>query len=414
MSKTLRAARLLLMLLVVTAAVPAQIEAQPAREFGFGFNNFGDPVLSWDIYRNSFYGIPEYESASAFDALFYEAVFKSTISAPGNCFGISLLSLVMNRDGGHMGFCAPPYQYSGGMTSPGSGPSDANLRRVINILHGHQLSLACITDMLDQIGGMHTQDGSVVIKRCAAIIAKEGPCILSVTKSFNPSDGGHSMIAYAVDGDKILLVDPNRLWASTDPGHRDWYQNKLNFVECGAGYWKFDMKGHGIWPSGAGHLTVYPLSVAEPTGRSPSSLGLNASELVAKIFIVSKSSGATLLQVTDERGRRLFLPGSKAIDGDTATGLRCIVPWFPSVPDNHTEPFPFELYFSIRTPQSLEVEFTTGRDGAVFGVGDTRSYATLDCATPGDTMRVMVSGIGTARMSCRVLRSSRPHVAAIP
>jgi hypothetical protein len=414
MERSLHIMRWIFVPLMAAVVLIPRLSAQPAKEYGFGFNNFSDPELGWDIYRNSFYGIPESPASAAFDAIFYEAAFKSAISKSGNCYGISLLALLMVRDGGEMGYCAPPYQYSGDMNS-GAGPTDPKLRRVINVLHGHQLSLASIMEMLDQIGGSHSHDGSVVIKRCETLIAKEGPCIVSVTKSFNPSDGGHSMIAYAATGNKIMLVDPNRIWANTNDAHRHWYEADSNYIECGSGYWKFDMKSMlpaPLWPTGAGHLTVYPLSVAAPTGRVPSSLGLNAAELLAKIFIVSKSSDATVLQVSDGKGKRLFKPGSKEIDCDTTTGMRSIVPWFPSVSIDNPGPFPFEMYFSVRTPRYLEVELYTGKTGAVFGLGNNDSYVTLDCETPGDTITVAVSGIGTPKPSYEILRSKKSMIAS--
>jgi hypothetical protein len=228
-----------------------------------------------------------------------------------------------------------------------------------------------------------------------------------VTKTLNPSDGGHAMIAYAVSGDKIMLVDPNRVWANTNAGHRDWYDGDSNYIACTSGGWIFEMKGIDIWPSPKGHLIVYPVSVAEPTGRTPTSLGLNVGDLLAKLFIVSKSSGATILQVSDASGKRLFLPDSKAIDVDSTTGMRSIVPWFPSVTGENAGPFPFELYFSIRTPSYLEVEFTTGKTGAVFALGSSASFVRIDCSTPEDTVLVAVSGIGTSAPSYKILRSSR-------
>ncbi|MFA6234376.1 MAG: hypothetical protein WC824_09390, partial [Bacteroidota bacterium] len=407
MKKILSVTRVMIFSSVLALTLILQTSAQlPAKEYGFGFDNFKDLSVSWEIFQNSFYGIPESSAAAAFDALFYELGFKEKICASGNCFGMSLLSILMNRDGGHMGYCAPPYQYSGDMNY-GGGPSDAKLRRVINILQGHQLSLACIMEMLDQITGLHSQDGSKVIKRCEATIAKEGPCIISVTKTLNPSDGGHAMIAYAVAGDKIMVVDPNRVWANTNDGHRDWYEGDLNYIECMPGNWKFFLNDTITWPTSKGHLTVYPVSVAEPTGRTPTSLGLNVSDLLAKIFIVSKSSGATILQVSDASGKRLFLPDSKAIDVDSASGMRSIVPWFPSVTSENAGPFPFELYFSIRTPSYLEVEFITGKTGAVFALGSSASFVRIDCSTPEDTVLVAVSGIGTSAPSYKILRSSR-------
>src|SRR5579864_4213692 len=118
--------------------------AQPAPEtYGWSIVNFTTPVYSWDIYRNSMIGIPPDSSGitAPFDLVFYNAAFKSALSAAGNCYGLSLMSLVMNKDGGQLGYCCPTNFYGG---SGSTGPTDTKLTRAINIMHGHQVTLACI------------------------------------------------------------------------------------------------------------------------------------------------------------------------------------------------------------------------------------------------------------------------------
>jgi hypothetical protein len=93
---------------------------------GWRFLNFNDPTFSWDIYRDTFIGIPPSEDpvSRAFDVIFYEQVYKSKLSADGNCFGMSLLNQMILKYGGHLGYCAPVTQYSGDPTSTAMGPTD--------------------------------------------------------------------------------------------------------------------------------------------------------------------------------------------------------------------------------------------------------------------------------------------------
>jgi hypothetical protein len=135
----------------LTAMTAGALADDHASKNGWRFHNFSDPTLSWDIYRDTFIGIPASEDpvASPFDALFYEQVYKSKLAAPGNCFGMSLLSLMILQNGGHLGYCAPVTQYSGDPNATGMGPSDPLLHRAINVMHGHQVNLPTLQFLLD-------------------------------------------------------------------------------------------------------------------------------------------------------------------------------------------------------------------------------------------------------------------------
>src|ERR1700751_2278577 len=131
--------------LATAVAFPALADDY-ASNSGWRFLNFKDPTFSWDIYRDTFIGIPPTEDplSSAFDVIFYEQVYKSKLSADGNCFGMSLLNQIISKYGGHLGYCAPIRQYSGDPTATAMGPTDPTLRRVINVMHGHQVNLPTV------------------------------------------------------------------------------------------------------------------------------------------------------------------------------------------------------------------------------------------------------------------------------
>ena len=212
----------------------------------------------------------------------------------GNCYGISLLSLMVNKFGGYYGFCGPTSAHQGDTTWDGSrGPNDPALRRLVNIMHGRQLSLASIETYLDQSMNGHSQNCANAVQLARQAIAKEGPCIISITKTTNPvSGGGHSLIAYGVSDDgaghaKIWVVDPNRLWAVPSSRDRGWYQGDSNYVQCDlGGDWHFTMADREVWPTDPhGHLIIIPLSMIGPPGRVPSSLGLAVTELLNKFYL---------------------------------------------------------------------------------------------------------------------------------
>ncbi len=385
------------------------------KTYGWSFVNFGTPVLSWDIYRNTMFGIPQDSSGvtAPFDWLFYDLLFKTQLGAGGNCFGLSLLSLVMNKDGGHLGYCCPTNFYGG---TSGVGPTDPKLTRAINIMHGHQVTLASLQYFFEQIISGHSQNATFVTPLIQQTLDKEGPFLISITKDLSPTNGGHTLIGYKLEhlgGShyKLYVVDVNRIWAdSTTPDQRDFYTSGNNYIDCNGATWKYNMGGSlGYWPSGQGHLTVLPETVAAPTGRVPSSLGLAVGALTNKIFIAHDGEHATINQIRNSDHKRLFIPGSKEIDWDMKTGMRTIAPWFPSASlDN--KPFKFETYFNFGDLKNAEVDFYSGTKGAKVALGDNRGYVLLNCKDADATATLSVSGLGTANPVVEIKNVSKSIV----
>jgi hypothetical protein len=280
-----------------------------AARFGWGFRNFKDTEYSWDLFCHSFFGVPldpnDIWLTSTFDKLFYENAYRFALpKSNGNCFGISLLSIMMNKYGGYYGYCAPPIAWKGGVDNfggPSSGPADTALHRIINIMHGRQLSLAAIELYIDEGMGGHSQICNNAVTLIEQTLGKEGPCIASITEGLDPTGGGHALIAYGVthqgDSAKIWVVDPNRLWAVGTNVDSGWYAGDSNHIDCdlSTGKWSFMMAGGPLYPvGGAGHLIAIPASLVGPPGRVPSSLGLSLGELLSKLFLFDGVGPAVL------------------------------------------------------------------------------------------------------------------------
>jgi len=273
----------------------------PAR-YGFAFQNFSDSFFTWDIYCHSYFGVPLDSTltwaTATFDRAFYELAFKSMLpngggssngNSSGNCFGISIMSIMMNKFGGYYGYCIPTSAYPG----DNSGPYDQKLHRAINIMHGHELSAAVLETYLDQAQSGHSQNCNYGFQLAQQTIGKEGPCLVSITNQQNPADGsgGHTLIAYGVSENphghgQIWVVDPNRLWADTSYG-RHWYMGDSNHIDCdlGSGKWSYIMAVNTPWPTGSGNLIIVPASLAGPPGRVPSSVGLSMADLLNKLLL---------------------------------------------------------------------------------------------------------------------------------
>ena len=413
-------------LLLVPGGGTASAQDHPAETYGWGFPNFGTPSFGWDIYRNAYYGIPVDSNTSwftaPFDKLFYDLAFETTLADPsgtgggaGNCFGLSILSMMINKFGGYKGFCAPTIQYTD--VDGGGTPTTPGLLRAINIMHGHQLSLLFLQSVIEQANGGHALDAAYGVTRATQALGREGPFLLSVTKSLLPTDGGHAIIGYDVVNEgggnyKIMVVDPNRIWADTSANHRGWYESNSNFVQVNGHDWSFMMAGKLVaWPTegrddtipggtpGSGNLTVFPLSIAGPTSRTPSSLGLGVTSLISQVFIMNRDGalGGRISQVTNTRGKRLFAdPAAYKVDWDTATGICGMVPFYPmGAPPNGVK-WPFELYLHKGPLNSAKVEFNTGDGNAEIVAGDNRGYIRIRCDQPGVTGQLRYSGLGGA------------------
>jgi hypothetical protein len=114
--------KIILIALVISVIHLGSLRAQDGPEkYGWGFRNFATATFSWDVFRNTMFGIPQDSSGltAPFDLLFYDQCFKTKLaggSGGGNCFGLSLMAIIMNNDGGQLGYCCPQNFY-GGSTS---------------------------------------------------------------------------------------------------------------------------------------------------------------------------------------------------------------------------------------------------------------------------------------------------------
>ena len=178
------------------------------------FDNFTTAELPWERYRDTFIGVPPDRDpwSSAFDVVFYDNLYKTELAKEGNCYGMALTALLLFKYEGHQGFCAPAYQY----TESSVADPNAPLTLLINQMHGHQVNLPSLRLLLDIIASSKNRDGNYAYDQVNYYWSQDDPTLVSITKSLNPSDGGHTLIAYAAQpflGQKrIFVYDPNRPW----------------------------------------------------------------------------------------------------------------------------------------------------------------------------------------------------------
>ncbi len=298
----------LILLLAVITLLSARSLAQPqdtnwVKNNTWYFDNFKDPELPWSIFKETFTGVAP-EPSGDFDQVLYDQLYKTKLASKGHCFGMCVMALLMKKNGGYLGFCYPPYKYSGTIYHGGKedsiGPADLNLKTAIAMVHGNQINHGFLLFLLDVISINKNRDGNYAYQQVNYYLAKDDPPVISITKSLSPADGGHVLIPYltnTIGGKKrIYVYDPNYSFyeKGSEKGH-EFYTSGSNYIEISAdGSWDYikgyprDASDPENWsggPNHGGNCIVIPLSVAGKKGRLPQSLFADVAEALNKIFI---------------------------------------------------------------------------------------------------------------------------------
>ncbi len=401
------------------AAAPHAEAAHEVETYSFGFRNFKSNEesgcsedITWKAYRNAYIGVTVENFKSSLDWVIYSELVKPKTFRVGHCFGISLLSLLVAKRGGHLGVCAPTLQYSGdlGKSCPPEepdkdkryslGPKDPHVRSIIDELHFHQFNLKAMLYYGDQLlNGGKAKSG----KAAYDALQIECPAVISLCPGYGE---GHAMLAYKTEvraggGFRILVYDNNNAWAA----QQDWYQAGKNQILVEAsGNWKYVDEVNGKdWSGGPSvlwynHIIVYPRSVIQDKDRSIAGHDLGLfNDLQQKIAFSSGSDGGDLAQVTDAQGRRLYRPGTEDVDLDPSTGLRTIVPFSPSDGDGESGGFLYHIREDRGDP--LDFEVRAGTAGYVIVIGSARSYITVTARGGSGVDLLRLERIGTSRPS---------------
>jgi len=410
--------KLAVLLLSLSIASPGFADDYGSKN-GWRFLNFSDATFPWDVYRDTFIGIPPSEDpwSSAFDVLFYEQVYKSKLSADGNCFGISLMNLMIQKNGGHMGFCAPVTQYSGDPNSTAMGPTDPMLRRAINVMHGHQVNLPTIQFLLNIFAQHFNRDAAYAFDQFNYWQSRGDLTLVSITKDINPSDGGHTLVVYrSLDlgggNKKLFVLDPNRTWGN--PTDQTWYNTESNFIQITNHAWSFDMGGsEGTWsgdPGSGGNFVITPASIAGPLSRSPASLGDTVIGTLLNTLLLSGDS-PHVEQVTDAQGKRLYKPGTSEIDTDPATGMLNTVPWFLSDQQRPHQLAGVLLFQMGASHGALRISVTAGPGGYTLSSMGGRTIVTVTArgGTGTDVLTLRNPGTADAAVSLENRRGASDY-----
>lgn len=289
------------------------------------FDNFSKDTLPWSLFRETFIGVAPAPSAD-FDQIFYDALYQTKLAGPGLCYGLDVMALLMLKNGGHLGYCHPPFVYSGGAL-----PDDPILERAIEITHGNQINHGFLSFMLDVIAVNKLRDGNYCYAKVQEFLAKgDYPVICISSAEGILSQDGHCVIPYAVTQSggtkKIWVYDPNRSWYINAPDGKPWYDAHDNFitVNAGTGAWSFNMVApFGMWsgdPGNGGRIVAAPLSVVGRKDRLPQSLlaegayALNSILIFGNVVVDQIADPCNERRYKNETGNELEQSGEKRMN----------------------------------------------------------------------------------------------------
>ena len=424
MKTTATILRLCLALSVLSGAcgksvVLGQSEVANVLPYSWSFVNFSSDhcappaeYYTWERYRETYIGVAPAPGANGFDDLFYNLVYEEELGSSGNCFGLSLLSLLINDKGGHLGFCGPVASYTGdnegvpplandeceaeANTVHRLGPDDPELRRAVEEVHGHQVNLAAVRYTIDAIA-----QSQATPTHAYAMVQENAPLLINIVRDISdPFGAGHTMLAYEArqvgNERRIYVYDPNRSLGDENTSdhpeahlldQREWYENGDNHIkifdddswEFRFGGWIVETDEEGdpvededgfpvveanMWPDGQGLMLAIPLSIVGPRDRNPAAMELSVTTLLEKIFL--SGSNASLAQVSSPQGQFAFVPGTKQIELAPA---KCLLEVFPFFPSDGAEAWGKgkELYFVAEPPDGpRDYEIRVGDGGYRF------------------------------------------------
>ena len=352
------------------------------------FDNFVKDTLPWSIFRETFIGVAP-QPAGDFDQVFYSAIYQTKLAGPGHCYGMDVMEMMMLKNGGYLGYCHPPYLYSGliasnsaasGMPSNDTlGPTDPNLKTAIEIAHGYQISHSFLSFLLDVIATSRNRDGRYAYQQAEYYLAKDDPPVVSITKGISPADGGHVLVPFFTRDlgptKRIYVYDPNRSFYKPGLDGHDFYTMDSNYIEINStsGAWKYNMgtsDAHDDWkgnPGGDGNCIVVPLSVAGKKDRLPQSLLAEGAYAINTIFIF----GDVLVeQMTNPaNGRHLLNKAGTDWENNKDKNLKNVLPFIPLGGSNTAESKKTAVYF-VRGQDQLSIRVRPAgnyRVGMLFG-----------------------------------------------
>ncbi len=349
-------------MLLFTINTVAQQDPDPewAKRNTWFFDNFDRDSFPWALFRETYIGVAPAPSAD-FDQIFYNELYKTKLPQVGFCFGMNVMALLMMKNGGHLGYCHPPYVYSGS-----DGPDDPTLERALAMTHGNQINHGFLSFILDVLAIKKLRDGNYAYAKVQEYLAKNDPPVICISASTGgiTGDSGHVVVPYAATQSgstkKIWVYDPNRSWYISGTGGHDWYTSHLNCITINAntGAWSFPFGDTYLWfgdPNSGGRIMTAPLSVTGRRDRLPQSL---VAEGLYAINTILLSGNIIIEQITDTvNGRRLLNDAGTELEKSDEKSMNNLLGFIPLNGGRPTLPTRNNKTFFLRGSNPVDIRY---------------------------------------------------------
>lgn len=353
---------ILLLFLIISILLKAQYQPEPDGWSFFNYLMTDDEDELWDLYSMAFLGVAENKSNATYDdELFFDLVIKN-YGGHASCFGMSLLSLICYREGGHLGVCGPVFPYEGAVVPNASGHYDGPdieiVRSSISIMHLRQLSLPMIDKLVDLFNDHDWSDPLFAYNNIKTSIASTDypllsfmPSSIAAIESMGSGAEAHTVVPYDYEDTgssyRIYIYDPNKPY-NIVPEFYDTptRTNYLEIDKSGVTHeWKYpaDYNGtnYGWEGSTMGPWTFIATSISD--AKYKTTHPLSAGYLTDKIGSLIFSGDGSASQIKDAEGKQFYSYSgrNKEIEKDPAKKTNNILRW----PFFHGEGESNELYF---------------------------------------------------------------------
>ena len=392
---------------------------QPGHD-GWNFYNFlmtTDSVKLWRIYSKAFLGVStNYSSASMEDQLFFDLVV-SRYAGHADCFGMSLLSLLCYKEGGHLGVCSPVYDYEGDLSASHGGPDMELIRESIGIMQLRQLTQPMLEEIVDMVNDANYSQPLHhfgVIK--AGLASHDYPLLSFMPSSISSISGAtgggqeaHTIVPISTTETatyaRIYVYDPNRPYSQWNSFYNG--AAAVNYLQIDktsstkdwiypADYIASDSNSYG-WKGGSSADWTF-IATNISAAKYKDNHALSTSWLLGQIGTLIFSGEGGVRQISDEQGHEFFnwRSGAQQLEKDPARRTLDIIRW------------PF---FAGRDTHKAEVYFCRNVDGRTLHIEvDSRGKA-YDCRFLSKDNAVSLStgpaGTGIDTLSIQAVNSSQ-------
>lgn len=324
--------------------------------------------FTWDLFRETYLLInPTHDCLEAPpDCAFYE-IFKKCASQ-GNCGGLSLLALALYKYGGYMGFCSEASFYTGSKPSDASAsskkrrPDIPELHKAMNLLQARQFSAKGILNFVELFNSNNINDANAAYKKVSECLANGDFAVLSLANDAI-GEAAHTVIPYKLDDHPTGFPSGTKamhIWDSNFPydvNQSHYAGNDKLLVIRSSFDWTYapnpsDPNCTVYSGAGGGWCFAVPMSLVLTKSRQPMALEIAAEALIT---LFATAPGATISQISDEEGHRLYKTSADIhksrldFETDPNKRLKGVARW-PWYGFAKGQELPGELYFMLRHP----------------------------------------------------------------